>query len=61
MGLLSRPNSFRKDASAAEEVTATLQMLSLYSAFVFILIYLCFLSRCAADWMREHTGSGSLA
>ena len=39
MGLLSRPNSFRKDAPAAEEVIAALHMLSLNPASMFILIY----------------------
>ena len=61
MGLLSRPNSFRKDAPAAEEVTAALHMSSLCSTFILILDYSCFLSRHAANRLRAHPGSGSLA
>ena len=61
MGLLSRPNSFRKDAPAAEEVTAALHMSSLCFTFILILDYFCFLPRHAADRSRAHPGSGSFA
>ena len=67
MGLLSRPNSFRKDEPATEEVTAASRMLhpqssSLHQTLTFLLrCPSLHLPRPLTDVRRAHTGCGSFA